>query len=176
MSSNQCLVNPTWSVSNTRLSLSSSSNSASFYNANFGINGTTSGSSTITFTAATFLTAPVSRTVTVQILARSTPFCKNPAIRPNDNGGSNTIGVGISRSKALIYPNPATDEIFIEDIQDAQTIRVMDILGNVKEQINVKDVDYQVKVNTNKYANGTYLIQIQSITGEITTQKIQVLK
>ena len=45
-----------------------------------------------------------------------------------------------------------------------------------KEQINVKDVDYQVKVNTKKYANGTYLIQIQSTTGEITTQKIQILK
>lgn len=175
VSSNQCLVNPTWTVSNSRLTLFSPSNSASTYNANFGI-GNNVGSCTVTFTATSFAGTPVTRQATVQVLARSTQFCRNPAIRPNNNGGSNTIGVGISRSKALIYPNPATDEIFIEDIQDAQTIRVMDILGNVKEQINVKDVDYQIKVNTNKYANGTYLIQIQSTTGEITTQKIQVLK
>jgi endoglucanase len=81
-----------------------------------------------------------------------------------------------SVSKAKIYPNPATNEIVIEDLQEAKSIRIFDVTGNFKEQINVEEQSTMLKVNTSKYTNGMYLIQIQNNVGEVTTQKVQILK
>jgi Secretion system C-terminal sorting domain len=93
----------------------------------------------------------------------------------------NTEGVALgsdnkSTIKAKIYPNPATNEIVIEDLQEAKSIRIFDVTGNFKEQINVGEQSTMLKVNTSKYTNGMYLIQIQNNVGEVTTQKVQILK
>jgi Secretion system C-terminal sorting domain len=85
-------------------------------------------------------------------------------------------GTSENSTKAKIYPNPATNEIVIEDLQEAKAIKIFDVTGNFKEQIIVGEESTMLKVNTTKYTNGMYLIQIQNNVGEITTQKVQILK
>jgi hypothetical protein len=94
----------------------------------------------------------------------------------NVNIVNTTNGSSGSSTKAKIYPNPATNEIVIEDLQEAKSIRIFDVTGNFKEQINVGEQSTMLKVNTSKYTNGMYLIQIQNNVGEVTTQKVQILK
>jgi Secretion system C-terminal sorting domain len=94
----------------------------------------------------------------------------------NININKTTSGSSSTSTKAKIYPNPATNEIVIEDLQQAKAIRIFDVTGNFKEQINVGEESTMLKVNTSKYTNGMYLIQIQNNMGEVTTQKVQILK
>jgi hypothetical protein len=112
---------------------------------------------------------------------------KTKAEMTDASTSENTEGVSVNinntkssssdnRTKTKIYPNPATNEIVIEDLQEAKSIRIFDITGNFKEQINVGEDSNLLKVNTSKYTNGMYLIQIQNNVGEVTTQKIQILK
>ena len=59
-----------------------------------------------------------------------------------------------------VFPNPATNDVVIETGAKNPTIRVADILG--KEVYVQSDSKAQTKIATEKWANGVYLVSVES--------------
>ncbi len=74
------------------------------------------------------------------------------------------------------YPNPATAGIYIElfDSKQEYKIELIDILGKsiFKEQISVKSVPYYLDFSDKQLSPGTYLLNIVSENGAISTSKL----
>ena len=62
-------------------------------------------------------------------------------------------------NKIAIYPNPASDYIFISNLQE-NTIKITDILG--KRVIEIEDYQNNVKVDISKLEKGVYFIRIKN--------------
>ena len=75
----------------------------------------------------------------------------------------------------LVYPSISSDVIQVAEFSDIKSIRVIDLLGNVKKQIESPENSSSLKINVSNYINGMYLVQFLSNDGEITTQKFQVV-
>jgi len=57
-----------------------------------------------------------------------------------------------------IYPNPATDNIYISNLTEATTLKIYDINGKLVLEVNVSDKEY---LNISKLARGIYQIKFE---------------
>lgn len=80
-----------------------------------------------------------------------------------------------------IYPNPAVDRATVSytiSQPGNMTIRVVDILGKVIHSntwFQESSGNYQYQLNTSEFANGIYLVEVQSESGT-QTKKLQIKK
>ncbi len=84
----------------------------------------------------------------------------------------------ISKNNKLrekLYPTLANNEIQIDEFFNLQTIRILDIFGDLKDQTNVGDATESIKFNVSSYSNGTYIAHLVGRDGQITSQKFQVM-
>ena len=67
-----------------------------------------------------------------------------------------------------VYPNPATNEIFISSSDKISTITITDVLGNMllEEKNNTE------KITVSLLPNGLYILRMTNNKGETTTQKL----
>jgi hypothetical protein len=71
----------------------------------------------------------------------------------------------VSFSDIMIYPNPATDNIYVEGAQNIKSIKVYSILGSLeKEVFNTNQVDIS------DLSTGIHLIKVDN--GTVFTKKI----
>jgi|GEM_PF-3294142 len=75
----------------------------------------------------------------------------------------------------LVYPSISSSEIQIAEFSNIKSIRVIDLLGNIKKQIELPEDSNNLKINVSNYTNGMYLVQLLSNQGEVSTQKFQVI-
>ena len=61
-------------------------------------------------------------------------------------------------NKIIIYPNPATDNIYISNLTEATTLKIYDINGKLVLEDNVSDKEY---INISKLARGIYQIKFE---------------
>ena len=72
-----------------------------------------------------------------------------------------------------IYPNPATDEVFIQSENTISKVVVTDLLGNVVLQQTANSIQ---KINTLSLQSGVYLIKAFTDKGFADTQKLIIAK
>ena len=70
----------------------------------------------------------------------------------DDSSGLNDNKVGLR-----VYPNPATESIIIDGLQDGQTVRVYDPNGHI---LHAQTAQAQTTVPVQHLPNGTYLLQV----------------
>ena len=81
-----------------------------------------------------------------------------------------TSSLPLPTTKTLVYPNPVTDELTIENASAGTTIRLLSIIG-LQIYEGVIGNDKQV-INTGYLAAGTYLLQLTDNNGNRTTKTI----
>lgn len=88
---------------------------------------------------------------------------------------SKIINIENKKEMELVYPNPADDHIFIENIRgDLRNYKIIDGLG--RQHFSLENSRNKLeKLNLEKLQNGLYFIQIQSVIG-IEYRKIMIKK
>lgn len=72
----------------------------------------------------------------------------------------NTSVEDFDNTQVLIYPNPVSNELNINIIENTTSIIIYDILGNIVFEDNNISINNKIyKINTNELALGTYLIE-----------------
>jgi len=82
------------------------------------------------------------------------------------------VSTGINnydQSALSIYPNPATSNVYINNISNIKTIKISNILGETIENINV--TSNNTVVNVNAYSKGLYFISLLNNNGVVVTKK-----
>lgn len=72
-----------------------------------------------------------------------------------------------------IYPNPATNNITIENAEKAEFVEIYNILGEKVETLT--NLGMRTQIDVSNYANGTYFVKMQ-IEGQVATHQFQVTK
>ena len=73
----------------------------------------------------------------------------------------------VDHKKISVYPNPASDLIFLENVKSLEKVEIYDLIGNLK------GVYYQEVIDISTYSNGVYLLKLIS---ERATTLIKVIK
>ncbi len=82
------------------------------------------------------------------------------------------IGDYNSNGTLRIYPNPARDKIYLENVEGKE-ILIYDLLGNLKlSQLAESTTEM---INVSEYIHGLYLIKIIGKEG-ITTKKLEIVR
>ena len=84
------------------------------------------------------------------------------------------IGVQEWESNISIYPNPATDRLFINADKQIGSIQMVDLLGKLQltESVNTQ----ATVLNVNALANGAYILLVTGASGAVHTQMIHIAK
>jgi hypothetical protein len=83
----------------------------------------------------------------------------------------NTGVITITETKLVVYPNPATDYVYIANIPENTTINVYNMLGNlVKSKISISTTE---QVDINDLPSGVYIIRL---SGTQTETAIRLIK
>ncbi len=93
---------------------------------------------------------------------------------------SNTGGVSLKGQKAakgdvILFPNPVSDILRLDQLQDYNNLRVVDQYGKVLNTQPIVEGETQKSLNVSQFTNGLYFIQFTNKTGEVTTEKFQVI-
>lgn len=80
---------------------------------------------------------------------------------------NNTNTQEVDHEKISVYPNPASDLIFLKNVESLEKLEIYDLIGNLK------GVYFQEIVDISTYSNGVYLLKLIS---ESTTTLIKVVK
>ncbi len=90
-------------------------------------------------------------------------------------GPTSVLSVSVIHNTNLLYPNPSTDIIYIENVKDAD-IMVIDSKGSVVERFHSNDYLAHLNVSDSRYTNGVYTVVIVGKDGKKRTSKIIVNK
>lgn len=71
-------------------------------------------------------------------------------------------------NKLEIYPNPATENIYISSNIEIKNMKILDLNGR---EVSSKEIT-ENNVNIGDLAKGIYLLQVMDITGKITVEKL----
>lgn len=83
-----------------------------------------------------------------------------------------TSGAGISeisQSNLTIYPNPASDMIYINNAEGSNLVKITNLLGQNIQQIPVNSAN--VNINISKLPKGIYFVSFFNDQGILTTKK-----
>lgn len=75
-------------------------------------------------------------------------------------------------STAMVYPNPANNQVRIESAKNIQSVMVYNVMGVLVETIPANSMI--VNVNLNQYSNGVYFFNIRQSDGTISNQRVVV--
>ncbi len=79
--------------------------------------------------------------------------------------------------KVGVYPVPAVNEFYMTQIRPGSTVQFFDYSGKLVNEINVNNLDRNIKVNTEDMAAGFYLYRVfNSKSGQYANGKFQVVK
>ena len=73
-------------------------------------------------------------------------------------------------TKFRIYPNPVVDYLNISLQADSRTIKIFDVVGNLKSVLYNKS--NEVKIDFGNFKNGLYIIRIEMNDGSTSTDKV----
>jgi Secretion system C-terminal sorting domain len=59
-----------------------------------------------------------------------------------------------------VYPNPASDRLFVKGLASNATVQVIDMLGNIISSNEYNNINADVEVNISALAKGSYIIKI----------------
>lgn len=73
-----------------------------------------------------------------------------------------------------VYPNPANNSLYI-DGEDIEEVVISDLFGRVvlKQKANAQQV---VTLNVSTISNGIYLVNVKTLSGEMRTHKVEIVK
>jgi hypothetical protein len=85
-----------------------------------------------------------------------------------------SVGETGNNDQWVIYPNPASDEVFIaiNSNQNWQTITLLSMDGRIIEQSAINGQNL-MSLQTAELASGIYMIQLNSLTGT-STKKLMI--
>ena len=76
-----------------------------------------------------------------------------------------TLAVSDSQKNQIkIYPNPSSDFITIENVEDLKTVRIFDLTGKLVKQTQAKEINIQ------NFAKGQYIMNVYT-GNEIVSRK-----
>ncbi len=75
-------------------------------------------------------------------------------------------------STAMVYPNPANNQVRIESAKNIQSVMVYNVMGVLVETIPANSMI--VNVNLSQYSNGVYFFNIRQSDGTISNQRVVV--
>lgn len=84
------------------------------------------------------------------------------------------IGVFELESNISIYPNPATDMLFVNADKQIASIQIVDLLGKLQITKSVQTKDTMLDVSA--LANGTYVLIVTNASGAMHTQMMHMAK
>lgn len=76
----------------------------------------------------------------------------------------------VQSAKLEVYPNPASDKVFINGLRISSKVTVMNMTGAVVDQFNADDGRHFIKLG--KQPAGTYLIRVQEENGSVRIGKV----
>ena len=80
----------------------------------------------------------------------------------------------ISNEGIEIYPNPASDRIIISSSQYIQRIKIVNMLGDVIKDVNLKRFSKEHGISVGDLPNGVYMVILETINGYV-AEKIIVI-
>ncbi len=96
-------------------------------------------------------------------------------IRPVFGDSSRAVSVKINtreKENVLIYPNPATDEIFVHATDNIKKIVITDLLGNIL----VEELNVDKKISVSILPNGLFMLTTFNNKGLSSTQKLIIAR
>lgn len=87
--------------------------------------------------------------------------------------GDSLRAVGVNsiahqKQSAKIYPNPATNEVYIASAEKISRVLITDLLGNIL----LEEREPSNKLDVSSLASGVYLVRTQTNKGDISSQKL----
>ncbi|MCG8697840.1 MAG: cellulase family glycosylhydrolase [Bacteroidales bacterium] len=70
-----------------------------------------------------------------------------------------------------LFPNPATDELFIKNVSGASKVTIYSLMGQQIFEVNNPELNSNA-ITIKDWNRGTYVVQIQYINGEIESRKL----
>ncbi len=80
---------------------------------------------------------------------------------------STAINVQNHKESIKIFPNPVQERLNISGLQKIRSIRIINILGQVKIEKNISPEIADIQINTNDLPKGVYFISFQEISGRV---------
>jgi hypothetical protein len=81
-------------------------------------------------------------------------------------------GITENNNSFVVYPNPATDNITINGLNNFSDVRILDLTGKIVHQINSINTN-TIQLNLNDLISaGTYLIYINNVDGSTSVEKL----
>jgi hypothetical protein len=78
----------------------------------------------------------------------------------------------ISEANSLIsvYPNPASNMLYISSESELNSVMVYDVVGQLVKQVNL-DRDFNSNLDISDLNNGVYILQVETVSGEYNSSK-----
>jgi Secretion system C-terminal sorting domain len=182
LTTTQCSNPITWGSSNSNVLISQGATSGTSSNATytFPTNGSFGIFADITGFGGVTLRIPFN----VEVVSKSDPRCNGEAFRGSSDDGDNEDNSTIfdiaqmkqlRKGNALLYPNPVSDVLRLDQLQEYSNLRVIDQYGKVLTTQPIVEGETAKSLNVSQFANGLYLIQFTNKTGDVTTKKFQVI-
>jgi hypothetical protein len=114
----------------------------------------------------------------VEVVSSSDPRCDIFQIKSPTGTMGNTLSLkarNTTKGSATLFPNPVSEVLRLDQLQDYNNLRVVDQYGKVLSAQVIGEGETQKSLNVSQFANGLYLIQFTNKTGELTTKKFQVM-
>ena len=76
-------------------------------------------------------------------------------------------------NRMVLYPNPSLDFVNVKlpsSVENIKNIKIIDLNGRLVAEYHPKSANY-LKINTNKFANGMYLMQVTTSDNEVLRHK-----
>ena len=111
-------------------------------------------------------------------LEKDVSKAQKTVISDENTEGGGDIGLTNANKSTLkksLYPNPASDVLNVENIEEVQSIEITDLNGRVVKIVTVEENDVLQSINVSTLSNGMYIIKKIKRDGQMEAAKFQVM-
>jgi len=121
-------------------------------------------------TSAVFSSSNISPADVVCFIAYSPVACTTPDSGIACAGTTGVTSPGLSKGEVIVWPNPVTNELFIEGAEAGTTISIYNIVGQRVYRGTINQS--QASVDTKNFLAGNYILELTNSDGERVIKKI----
>jgi hypothetical protein len=92
------------------------------------------------------------------------------AMMKNPNVGIEENEIDAQSSLISVYPNPASDMLYINSASELNSVMVYDVVGQLVKQVNL-DRSFTSDLDISDLNNGVYILQVETVSGEYSSSK-----
>lgn len=174
--SNQCITSVAWDFDPNQVTLQfESNNGAGSRTAFFSINSNVQSSTSLLIGALVNTFFGNTQASPVSIFVDGDPSC-GPLFTGN-TGSAEALKVNkkvVNSRLVKIYPNPATNSLTLEAVEETKTVQIYNMVGQLILQQQVDKEQTMLQLNVSALQTGTYIVCLVKNNGQLDTKKVLI--